>query len=114
MITVGQDHMLSRWRFNMSVEKMERYKEYKKNRKEILRKQKRQEKINKIIGIASTIIIVGAIGFFIYQDVKPKYVPDTRSLITWGKYIPAETEDIQDETEDNEESQQTETTEENQ
>lgn len=82
----------------MSVEKMEQYKEYKKNRKEILRKQKRKEKINAIIGVICAVVIVGAIGFGIYSDVKPKNEKKYVSLVDWNKYLPTpEAEAAEDE-----------------
>lgn len=72
----------------MSVEKMEQYKEYKKHRKEILRKQKRKEKLTAILGVTCCVLILGTIGFLIYQDVKPDNTKKYVSLVEWDKYIP--------------------------
>ena len=83
----------------MSVEKMEQYKEYKKHRKEILRKQKRQERLYAILGITSCVLILGLVGFFVYQDIKPDYVSKTTSLIDWNQYIPDDILDGEDDTE---------------
>lgn len=76
----------------MSVEKMEKYKEYKKHRKEILRKQKRKETLAAVGGILVVALIIGGIAFGIYKDVKPKYKEEKKSssLINWSQYIPAE------------------------
>lgn len=46
----------------MSQEKVEKYKEYKKNRKEILAKEKRKKQIDRIIGWAVGIVLLGCIG----------------------------------------------------
>ena len=74
----------------MSVEKMERYKENKKNRKEILRKEKRKQQLWRIFGIVCVIAIVGGIGFGVYTSVKPKFEPKYVSFVDWNKYIPDE------------------------
>lgn len=84
----------------MSVEKMEQYKEYKKHRKEILRKQKRQERITAILGITSCVLILGAVTFFVYQDIKPDYERKVTSLIDWSQYIPDDIINGDDETEE--------------
>lgn len=84
----------------MSVEKMEKYKEYKKHRKEILRKQKRKEQLTVIAGIAASVVIIGCVGFFIYQDVKPEYTVSSDSIIDWNKYIPDDLFDDEEETTD--------------
>ena len=91
----------------MSVEKMEQYKEYKKHRKEILRKQKRQERLYAILGIASCVLILGAVGFFVYQDIKPDYASKTTSLINWSQYIPDDIIDGADDTEGTESEEET-------
>lgn len=90
----------------MSVEKMEQYKEYKKHRKEILRKQKRKEKLISILGISSFVLILCVVGILVYQDIKPDYTAKTTNLIDWSQYISDdiiggedETEDTTDETE---------------
>ena len=87
----------------MSVEKMEKYKEYKKHRKEILRKQKRQEKIRIAIASLVCVVILGGLGFLVYQDVKPEVKGDWESLIDWSQYIKDEEED-EETSEDNQSS----------
>ena len=99
----------------MSVEKMEQYKEYKKHRKEILRKQKRRERLYTILGISSVVLILGLVCILVYQDIKPNYAAENTSLIDWSQYIPddivygedSESEDAADAAEDTSESETT-------
>ena len=99
----------------MSVEKMEQYKEYKKHRKEILRKQKRRERLYTILGISSVVLILGLVCFLVYQDIKPNYAAENTSLIDWSQYIPddivygedSESEDAADGAEETSESETT-------
>lgn len=75
----------------MSVEKVNKYKEEKANRKEILAKQKKAEKRNKTIAaVAAAVVvlaIVGAIGvtirnqYVVYQNTRPNY-DATAMLVT--------------------------------
>lgn len=55
----------------MSVDKMQSYKEQKRNRKDILKKQKRQKLIARILVVVVCLAIVGGIaygiGYTIYQ-----------------------------------------------
>lgn len=46
----------------MSQAKVDKYKEYKKNRKEILEKEKRKKKMEKIAGWAILVVLVAALG----------------------------------------------------
>lgn len=67
----------------MSQEKMERYQDFKKNRKELLAKEKKAKKNRKIAGIAAAAVvglaILGALGVTGYNYVsdliqaKPQY-----------------------------------------
>ncbi len=46
----------------MSQAKVDKYKEYKKNRREILAKEKRKKKMEKIAGWAILVVLVAALG----------------------------------------------------
>ena len=53
----------------MSQEKVDKYKEYKKNRKEILRKEKRKKKIEKIAGWTILVVLVAALGTAVWVTI---------------------------------------------
>ena len=58
----------------MSQAKVDRYKEEKKNRKEIMAKEKRKRMIGKIAGCAIVLALVGWIGYSavdLYMDSRP-------------------------------------------
>ncbi|MGN0298202.1 MAG: hypothetical protein ACI4C1_03285 [Lachnospiraceae bacterium] len=69
----------------MSQAKVDQYKEYKKNRKEILAKQKKRQQINRILSWAAAIVILGglggAVGVSIYNSYQAKLaaLPDYTS-----------------------------------
>lgn len=46
----------------MSQAKVDKYKEYKKNRKEILAKEKKKKKIEKVVGWTALVVLVAALG----------------------------------------------------
>lgn len=52
----------------MSQEKVNKYKEQKANRKQIIKKEKRKRVIGRIIGAVVCLAIVGWIGFSIYDS----------------------------------------------
>ena len=82
----------------MSVKKVEEYKKYKANRKEILAKEKKRKKRNTIIGYSVLVAIVGIFIFTIYLDVKPEAADNTyRTLVDWNKYqVSEEVEDTKE------------------
>ncbi len=53
----------------MSQKKVDQYKEYKKNREQILAKEKRVQKIWRIAGIVVAALLVLWLGFSIYNSV---------------------------------------------
>lgn len=58
----------------MSQAKVDRYKEAKKNRKEIMAKEKRQQALMKVIGGAVVVVLVawiGVSGYNMYEANKP-------------------------------------------
>ena len=67
----------------MSQQKMDQYKEFKKNRKEILQKEKRGQKIRKWIGIGisglvalglvAALVITGVNEFTKWKNARPQY-----------------------------------------
>ncbi|MDO5408846.1 MAG: hypothetical protein Q4F21_00140 [Lachnospiraceae bacterium] len=67
----------------MSVEKVNKYKEEKKNRKEILEKEKKKKRLAHIGGWAAGLVLTGALVVLLgltaknaykdYQDSKPNY-----------------------------------------
>ncbi len=91
----------------MSVEKVEQYKEYKKHRKEILRKQKQKEKLIQISMSVAGILLLALITFFVYQDVKPDR-PENVSLINWDQYLPEEVVAGEEDTTDTQDTVETE------
>ena len=64
----------------MSQEKVERRKEYKKNRKTILAKEKRIKRIKKVICYLCLVVLVGGIGYSFYKKVNPTPVADTSTF----------------------------------
>lgn len=64
----------------MSQEKVERRKEYKKNRKEILAREKRKAKLAKFVGYLCLICIIGGVGFSFYQKLNPAPEADTSTF----------------------------------
>lgn len=60
----------------MSQEKVDRRKEYKKNRKQILAREKRNSQISKFIAYICFIAIIGGVGFSFYKKVNPTPEPD--------------------------------------
>lgn len=86
----------------MSVKKMEEYKKYKANRKEILAKEKMRKKRNTIIGYVVAVAIVCVFAFTIYLDVKPEATDNTyKTLVNWNNYTLKEETDASDESTDN-------------
>ena len=51
----------------MSQKKVDAYKDYKKNKKKILKKEKRMAKIEKGIAVALGVVFIGWLGFSAYQ-----------------------------------------------
>ena len=64
----------------MSQKKMEAYKEYKKNKEQILKREKRTRKIEFAIIIAVCCVFVGWFGFSIYDSVTHKPVDPTAAV----------------------------------
>lgn len=54
----------------MSQAKVDRYKEEKKNREKLMKKQKREAMLLKLAGTVAAIALVGWIGFSVYQNVQ--------------------------------------------
>lgn len=71
----------------MSVEKMEKYKEYKANRKEILRREKRKKQIAKVVSRGIVVVLICVIGISIYHGVKEKNKKKYVTFVNWDKYI---------------------------
>ena len=55
----------------MSQAKVDKQKEYKKNRKKILAKEKRKSRVHKWIGYLCLVCIIGGVGFSFYQKFNP-------------------------------------------
>lgn len=60
----------------MSQAKVDRRKEYKKNRKEILAREKRNNAIGKFVAYLCLILIICGVGFSIYKKLTPVQEPD--------------------------------------
>lgn len=61
----------------MSQEKVNRYKEEKANRKQIMAKEKRQKAIRKAVGAVVAVVLIGWIGYSAvdtYQSSRPRDV----------------------------------------
>lgn len=61
----------------MSQEKVNRYKEEKANRKQIMAKQKKQKAIRKVVGAVIAVVLIGWVGYSAvdtYQDSRPRDV----------------------------------------
>ena len=99
----------------MSQLKVDKYKEYKKNKKEILAKQKRKKKIEKIATWTITIGILGglavAVGVTIYNEYQQKLasLPDYTS----SSYMLSDLTGVLSMEEDTDESKDSTNTEEN-
>lgn len=64
----------------MSQAKVDKQKEYKKNRKKILAKQKRKNRLWKGIGYLCLICIIGGVGFSFYKKMNPEPEVDTSTF----------------------------------
>lgn len=61
----------------MSQDKVNRYKEEKKNRKQLMAKEKQQKTIRKVVGVVIAIVFIGWVGFSVvdlYQNSIPREV----------------------------------------
>lgn len=73
----------------MSQRKVDRQKEYKKNRKQILAKEKRQKKIGQFVAYLLVIVVAGGIGYSVYSKLTPEKEIDSSayySLIQTDDY----------------------------
>lgn len=73
----------------MSQRKVDRQKEYKKNRKQILAKEKRQRRIGKAIAYLCVILLAGGVGYSVYSKLTPSKEIDSSayySLIQTDDY----------------------------
>ena len=64
----------------MSQEKVNARKEYKKNRKEILAREKRRKAISRVVGYLAVVVIVAGIGFSFYKKVVPDKEPNSQTF----------------------------------
>ena len=64
----------------MSQEKVDRRKEYKKNRKQILAKEKRNSQLSKLVAYLCLIVIIGGVGFSAYKKFNPTPEPDATAF----------------------------------
>lgn len=60
----------------MSQKKVDEYKKYKANRKEILAKEKRAKKRNKVLGIIATVLLLGGFGYWGYYTIQVETAPN--------------------------------------
>ena len=59
----------------MSQEKVNRYKEEKANRKQLMEKQKKQKALRKVAGIVIAVVLIGWVGYSAvdaYQESRPR------------------------------------------
>ncbi|MDO4975735.1 MAG: hypothetical protein Q4E53_00580 [Eubacteriales bacterium] len=64
----------------MSQEKVNARKEYKKNRKQILAKEKRQKQASKAIAYLCGLVIVVGLGFSVYKKAAPEKPQDNSTF----------------------------------
>ncbi|MBQ9156539.1 MAG: hypothetical protein IJ137_07145 [Eubacterium sp.] len=64
----------------MSQEKVDRRKEYKKNRKQIIAREKRNNQLGKLAAYLCLIAIIGGVGFSAYKKVNPTPQPDASAF----------------------------------
>ncbi len=64
----------------MSQAKVDRRKEYKKNRKQIIAKEKRNNRIGKFIAYLCLLALIGGVGFSFYKKVNPTPEPDASTF----------------------------------
>jgi len=63
----------------MSQAKVDRQKEYKKNRKQIIAKEKRQRTFGKVMAYLVAVVILGGVGYSVYNKLTPKPEPDSNA-----------------------------------
>ena len=64
----------------MSQAKVDARKEYKKNRKEILAREKRNNALGRLIAYVCVIAIVVGVGFSVYKKLNPAPEPDASAF----------------------------------
>lgn len=64
----------------MSQEKVNARKEYKKNRKEILAKEKRQKEVSKLLAYLCGLVIIAGVGFSVYKKATPEKPQDNSAF----------------------------------
>ena len=68
----------------MSQKKVEQYKEYKKNRDKIIAKEKRSAKLWRLCGVLLAVVVVGWIGFSIYNSAtRPSTEEGEVATVEW-------------------------------
>lgn len=60
----------------MSQKKVDEYKKYKANRKEILAKEKKAKKRNKVLGIIATVLMLGGFAYWGYYTIQVETAPN--------------------------------------
>ena len=72
----------------MSQKKVDEYKKFKANRKEIFAKEKRQKKLQKIMAVIVAVLVVGGFGYWGVYSIGAEKVESTEfiSLITQDQY----------------------------
>lgn len=101
----------------MSQEKVNKYKEYKKNRKEIIAQEKKKKKVQRAMGYSVVGIfcagIVGALGvtawneYNAYLESRPNYAQESYILGDMNKLFEEETEESTEEKETEKETEET-------
>ena len=86
----------------MSQEKVDKYKEYKKNRREILAKEKKKKKMEKIAGWAILVVLVAALGTAVGVTIYNQHQANLAALpnYTVTEKVVADMAGILDETEE--------------
>lgn len=81
----------------MSQAKVDRYKEEKKNRQKMIKKEKRHERVLKVCGIVVALVLIGWVGYSGYNSIIKNstaegktYSVDTASLDDFMNNLPGE------------------------
>lgn len=72
----------------MSQRKVDEYKKYKANRKQILAREKRMRKVKKVLGVLAAILVIGGFGCWGVYTYQVETAPDYNfyGLITQNEY----------------------------
>lgn len=68
---------------SMSQKKVDEYKKYKANRKQILAREKKMRKVKKVLGMIAAVLVIGGFGYWGYYT----YQVETAPQVTFANLI---------------------------